>query len=180
MADPNPELIERATLALVNSRRARRGLSPIDRMPWAGTSDMERRHVAAALNAVADDLRAEGAAEALHAAIYDLEITKSNHDVAEYAAPVPGEVGRQDAIDEWISICEEPVEWMWKFAQRYVHEAPSGAYIREVEEEARAEGAAEVFNALRMLRDEADEPLAVDLGNMVRAWLDEREGISHG
>ena len=126
-----------------------------------------------------EDLRAEGAAEALHAALYELEVTQSSHDEAECAAPVPGEVGRQDAIDEWISICEEPVEWMRKFAQRYAHEAPSDAYIREVEEEARAEGRRQVLDALRLFRDEADKPLAVDLGNMVRAWLNEQEGIGH-
>ena len=68
MTVPNPDLIERATLALVNSRRKLHGLSPIDRMPWAATSDMERRHVAAALSAVADDLRAEGTARGFRSA----------------------------------------------------------------------------------------------------------------
>lgn len=170
MHDIKPELIEKAAKALADDWNP-------DRDPIL--SAMFRDYAQTALSAVADDLRAEGA---LHAALYDLEITQSNHDVAECAAPVPGEVGRQDAIDEWISICEEPVEWMRKFAQRYAHEAPSDAYIREVEEEARAEGRREVFDALRMFRAEADKPLAVDLGNMVRHWLDERdaEGGSRG
>lgn len=176
MTDLNPDLIERANRARMENLR---GKPLADHEYAAMRSQVEVDALTAALSTVAADLRAEGAAEALHAALYDLEITQSNHDVAECAAPVPGEVGRQDAISAWIAICDEPVEWMREFAQRYAHEAPSDAYIREVEEEARAEGRREVLDALRLFRDEADKPLAVDLGTMVRAWLAEREGIGH-
>lgn len=64
----NPDLIELATVALVNSRREHRGLSPIDRMPWAHTSDIERRHVAAALEAAAPIIAAKALRDAADAA----------------------------------------------------------------------------------------------------------------
>lgn len=166
MSDIKPEMIEKSAQALwdhVGSQTQDMEAAGVEHM------DVRRSEATAVLSAVADDLRAEGAAEALHAALYDMEITQSGHDVAECAAPVPGEVGRQDAIDEWISICEEPVEWMRKFAQRYALEAPSDAYIREVEEEARAEGAAQALReaAAEMERDEGWG----FTGHAVPAWL---------
>ena len=40
------------------------------------------------------------------------ESIRSAHDIAECAAPVEGETGRQECIDQWISICEEPDAWL--------------------------------------------------------------------
>lgn len=40
------------------------------------------------------------------------ESIRSAHDIAECAAPVEGETGRQECIDQWISICEEPDTWL--------------------------------------------------------------------
>lgn len=41
-----------------------------------------------------------------------LDEYRSNHDIAECAAPVEGETGRQAVIDNWESIIEEPAEWL--------------------------------------------------------------------
>lgn len=44
------------------------------------------------------------------------ESIRSAHDIAECAAPVEGETGRQECIDQWISICEEPDTWLRELA----------------------------------------------------------------
>ena len=41
-----------------------------------------------------------------------LDEYRSNHDIAECAAPVEGETGRQAVIEKWESIIEEPAEWL--------------------------------------------------------------------
>lgn len=73
MPDLRPELVEKATLAATNDRRERHGFSRIDRLPWNGVTEAEKRHTRVALEAVADDLRAEGAAEALRDEYHTLD-----------------------------------------------------------------------------------------------------------
>jgi len=41
-----------------------------------------------------------------------LDEYQNSHDVAECAAPVEGETGRQAVIEKWESIIEEPAEWL--------------------------------------------------------------------
>ena len=55
----DPAIVEKATLALTNDRRERHGLSRIDRLSWAETTEAEKQNMRAALEAVADDLRDE-------------------------------------------------------------------------------------------------------------------------
>lgn len=74
MSDIKPEWVEAATVALVSHRREMHGLSPIDRLPWAGTSDMERAHVWVALAAVVPAIREE-LARAIEAAQFEVECT---------------------------------------------------------------------------------------------------------
>lgn len=60
------ELVEQATIAHVNHRRVSAGISPVDRLPWAHSSELDRAHVRAALAAVWGDIQAlalEDAAE---------------------------------------------------------------------------------------------------------------------
>lgn len=40
------------------------------------------------------------------------ESSRQAHDIAECAAYVEGETGRQEAIDYWNTICEEPDVWL--------------------------------------------------------------------
>lgn len=65
----NPEdipagLVERAAVAHVNHRRTSAGISPVDRLPWAHSSDVDRAHVRAALAAVWDEIQARTLEEA--------------------------------------------------------------------------------------------------------------------
>ena len=82
-------LVELATVALVNSRRKLHGLSAIDRMPWAHTSDMERRHVTAALETVLPDIIRQAKAEALREA------------ADEFWARLPDGTGNGRAYNSW-------------------------------------------------------------------------------
>lgn len=49
------------------------------------------------------------------------------HDIAECAGYVEGETGRQECIDQWIALCEEPDAWLreladdpdWLYAQLF-------------------------------------------------------------
>lgn len=52
------ELVERATIAHVNHRRTSAGISPVDRLPWAHSSDVDRAHVRATLAAVWGEIAA--------------------------------------------------------------------------------------------------------------------------
>lgn len=65
----NPEdipagLVERAAVAHVNHRRTSAGISPVDRLPWAHSSDVDRAHVRAALAAVWGEIQARTLEEA--------------------------------------------------------------------------------------------------------------------
>lgn len=73
-----------------------------------GKADRHRDHVAEVLEQHMQEREAAviaGLAELL-------DEYRSNHDIAECAAPVEGETGRQSVIDKWETICEEPAEWL--------------------------------------------------------------------
>ncbi|MGO4298272.1 hypothetical protein [Glutamicibacter sp. MCAF14] len=63
-----------------------------------------------------------------------LDEYRSNHDIAECAAPVEGEAGRQSVIDKWETICEEPAEWLRE--QSKLHHENGFEYLRYVAYEA--------------------------------------------
>ena len=60
----------------------------------------------------------EVAVKALRDAADELREIQQNHDIAECAGFVPGEVGRQAVIDRWIGICQEPDAWLDENANR--------------------------------------------------------------
>lgn len=63
-----------------------------------------------------------------------LDEYRSNHDVAECAAPVEGETGRQAVIEKWESIIEEPAEWLRE--QSKLHHERGFEHLRYVAYEA--------------------------------------------
>ena len=58
------------------------------------------------------DVLAEVEAQSLKDAADELDRLQSSHDIAECAGHVEGEVGRGEAIDNWISVCEDPQTWL--------------------------------------------------------------------
>lgn len=48
-----------------------------------------------------------------------LDEYRNSHEVAECAAPVEGETGRQGVIERWESIIEEPAEWLRKKSKEH-------------------------------------------------------------
>ena len=72
---------------------------------------------------------------AVIAALADLlDEHQAAHDVAECAAPAPGETGRQACIDNWTEITEEPAEWLRKQAAQ--HNVRGFEYLRQIAYEA--------------------------------------------
>lgn len=63
-----------------------------------------------------------------------LDEYRGNHDVAECAAYVEGETGRQAVIDNWESIIEEPAEWLRE--QSKLHHENGFEHLRYVAYEA--------------------------------------------
>lgn len=71
----------------------------------------------------AEATEAKVRADALREAAWRLEEMESAHNVAECAAYVEGEVGRQECIDRWIAACEEPHTWLLERADEFEREA---------------------------------------------------------
>lgn len=63
-----------------------------------------------------------------------LDEYRSSRDIAECAAPVEGETGRQAVIDNWEMICEEPAEWLRE--QSNLHHENGFEHLRYVAYEA--------------------------------------------
>lgn len=63
-----------------------------------------------------------------------LDEIKHGHDIAECAAYVEGETGRQACIDKWEAITEEPAEWLRKKAAE--HSTQGFEYLRYIAYEA--------------------------------------------
>lgn len=67
----------------------------------------------------ADEIRkakAEGARTERERLASLAESAHQAHDIAESAAYVEGETGRQSCIDQWVEICEEPDVWLRNLA----------------------------------------------------------------
>lgn len=95
-----------------------------------GKADRHRTHVAEVLNKHMQEREAAvigGLAELL-------DEYRNSHDVAECAAPVEGETGRQAVIDNWESIIEEPAEWLRE--QSKLHHERGFEHLRYVAYEA--------------------------------------------
>ena len=58
------------------------------------------------------DVLAEVRTQALKDAADDLDHLQFAHDVAECAGHVEGEVGRSEAIGNWLSVCDDPQTWL--------------------------------------------------------------------
>ncbi|MFC9934600.1 hypothetical protein [Glutamicibacter sp. NPDC127525] len=72
------------------------------------SEDLHRAHVAEVL----DKHMQEREAAVIAGLAELLDEYQNSHDVAECAAHVEGETGRQAVIDNWESIIEEPAEWL--------------------------------------------------------------------
>lgn len=59
---------------------------------------------------------------------------RNSHDVAECAAPVEGETGRQACIDRWLEITEDPEVWLRE--KSLAHHKNGFEYIRGIAYEA--------------------------------------------
>ena len=82
---------------------------------WA--DEKGRAHLAGAILAAmtpGPDVHAlaEVRAKVLRDAADDLDQLQSSHDVAECAGYVEGEVGRAEAIENWLSVCDDPQTWL--------------------------------------------------------------------
>ena len=77
-------------------------------------------------------VQAEAQVKALRELSDELNERRANHDVAECAAFVEGEVGRQTAIDSWIEICEEPDKFVAEYTRRIAREAGVDSRGREL------------------------------------------------
>lgn len=78
-------------------------------------SQTHAQHVAAVLAPV---IR-EAQADLVDALADELGSIQHGAEIAEVAAHVPGEVGRQACIDAWESILEEPDEWLREKARQH-------------------------------------------------------------
>lgn len=98
------------------------------------TPEAHRAHLAEVLNKHMQEREAAviaGLAELL-------DEYRSSHDIAECAAPVEGETGRQAVIDNWENITEEPAEWLRE--QSKLHHERGFEHMRYVAYEAWQEG----------------------------------------
>ena len=79
-------------------------------MPWTlpDVQTAHRAHVAEVL----DKHMQEREAAVIAGLAELLDEYQNSHDVAECAAPVEGETGRQAVIEKWETIIEEPAEWL--------------------------------------------------------------------
>lgn len=66
---------------------------------------------------------------------------QNSHDVAECAAHVEGEVGRQEAMENWERVTDEPAEWLRE--QSMLHHERGFDYLQQARYEAWYEGWAE-------------------------------------
>ena len=101
-------------------------------LPWTQQELLEahRAHLAEVLEAHVQEKEA-----AVIASLADqLDEYQAAHDVAECAAPVEGETGRQACIDNWVEIIEEPAEWLRKKAGE--HTEKGFEYLRYIAFEA--------------------------------------------
>lgn len=96
-----------------------------DAIPWDGAEpipldemaakDWMERDAAAVLPIVAEEVR-KAKAESLRGAAEMIEDMRNSAQVAEVAAYVPGEVGRQNVIDSFDAAMEEPGDWLRSLA----------------------------------------------------------------
>lgn len=107
-------------------------VSPVDGADWLMDEvySLHRAHVAQVL----EQHEREREAAVIAGLAELLDEYQSNHDVAECAAPVEGETGRQAVIEKWESIIEEPAEWLRE--QSKLHHERGFEHLRYVAFEA--------------------------------------------
>lgn len=91
-----------------------------------GKADRHRAHVAQ----VVEQHEREREAAVIESLADELAEYRNSHDVAECAAPVEGETGRQDCIDRWLEITEDPEVWLRE--KSLAHHQNGFEYIRGI------------------------------------------------
>lgn len=103
----------------------------VSEMPRYGYGPAEHRaHVAQVL----ERHEREREAAVIECLADELAEYRNSHDVAECAAPVEGETGRQACIDRWLEITEDPEVWLRE--KSLAHHKNGFEYIRGIAYEA--------------------------------------------
>lgn len=74
-----------------------------------------------------------------------IDDTQNGHDIAECAAYTPGETGRQNVIDAWEELIEEPADWLRKKAAE--HRGHERDHVQELLFDAWQSGCEEAMDA---------------------------------